>query len=197
MTKRAMDVVVSLVGLVVLAPVVAFESVLIWRDIGRPMFFRQQRAGLGGRPITVTKLRTMTDARDAEGHLLGDAERLTPLGSRLRRLSLDELPQLWTVLKGDMSLVGPRPLPLEYVDRYSAEQRRRLEVKPGITGWSQIHGRNALSWPDKLALDVWYVDHRSLLLDIRILARTLAAVLRGAGVSAAGHATMPEFLGER
>lgn len=138
----------------------------------------------------------MTNERGSDGELLPDADRLTPLGSRLRSLSLDELPQLWSVLKGDMSLVGPRPLPMAYVERYSAEQRRRLEVKPGITGWSQINGRNALGWPDKLALDVWYVDNASLWLDIRILVRTVLSVVRRDGVSADGHATMPEFMGE-
>lgn len=194
--KRTMDAGGALAGLLVLAPVIAATSVLTWRDIGRPVLFHQRRAGLDGRPITIAKLRTMTDHRDDSGKLLADDERLTALGRRLRRSSLDELPQLWTVLKGDMSLVGPRPLPTAYVDRYSAEQRRRLDVKPGITGWSQIHGRNALSWPDKLALDVWYVDNVSLRLDLRILRRTIRAVVGGDGVSAEGHATMPEFRGE-
>ena len=142
------------------------------------------------------KFRTMTNERGHDGELLPDADRLTPLGSRLRMLSLDELPQLWSVLKGDMSLVGPRPLPTKYVDRYSAEQRRRLDVKPGITGLAQVSGRNALSWPEKLALDVWYVEHASLSLDIRILVRTVLSVVRRDGVSADGHATMPEFMGE-
>ncbi len=160
------------------------------------MVLRQERAGRGGVAIVVPKFRTMTDERGSDGELLPDADRLTPLGSRLRSLSLDELPQLWSVLKGDMSLVGPRPLPMKYVERYSAEQRRRLDVKPGITGWAQVSGRNALSWPEKLALDVWYVDNASVWLDIRILARTVMSVVRRDGVSADGHATMPEFMGE-
>jgi sugar transferase EpsL len=194
--KRVLDMMGAAIGLVFLSPVIVVTSLLTGRAHGRPVLLRQRRAGLHGRPITVVKLRTMTDDRGPDGALLSDDQRLTPLGARLRRLSLDELPQLWTVLKGDMSLVGPRPLPLEYVDRYSDEQRRRLDVKPGITGWSQIHGRNALSWPDKLALDVWYVDHASTRLDVEILWRTLGAVVRGVGVSADGHATMPEFRGE-
>jgi sugar transferase EpsL len=195
--KRAIDALGATVALVVMSPVILLTTLLTWQALGRPVFYRQQRAGLHGHPITVLKLRTMTADRDAEGALLPDAQRLTRLGWRLRRLSLDELPQLWTVLKGEMSLVGPRPLPLAYVDRYSTEQRRRLDVKPGITGWAQIHGRNALSWPEKLALDVWYVDHASTRLDFRILLRTPGAVIRGSGVSAAGHVTMPEFRGDR
>jgi sugar transferase EpsL len=157
---------------------------------------RQQRAGLAGRVIVVPKFRTMTNATDANDELLPDGQRLTPFGRRLRSTSLDELLQLWSVLKGDMSLVGPRPLPLAYVDRYSAEQRRRLDVKPGISGWAQVNGRNALSWPEKLAFDVWYVDNASLRLDLTILWRTVGSVLRRQGVSAGDHATMHEFMGE-
>jgi lipopolysaccharide/colanic/teichoic acid biosynthesis glycosyltransferase len=164
--------------------------------MGSPVLYRQQRAGRGARPIGVPKFRTMTDGRDPSGDLLPDEQRLTAFGVKLRRWSLDELPQLWSVVKGDMSLVGPRPLPMPYVDRYSLEQRRRLDVRPGLTGWAQIHGRNALSWPEKLALDVWYVEHRSLWLDAKILILTARAVVTRSGISADGHATMPEFKGE-
>lgn len=194
--KRIVDVAGSAVGLVVLAPVAATVAIAVRSGLGRPVLLRQERAGRGGTAIAVPKFRTMTNERGNDGELRPDADRLTPLGSRLRMLSLDELPQLWSVLRGDMSLVGPRPLPTKYVDRYSAEQRRRLDVKPGITGLAQVSGRNALSWPEKLALDVWYVEHASLWLDIRILARTVLSVVRRHGVSADGHATMPEFMGE-
>jgi sugar transferase EpsL len=184
------------VGLLLLSPVIAIIGLLVRVRMGSPVLFRQQRAGLGGRPITVAKVRTMTSATGPDGEQLADVERLTALGSLLRASSLDELPQLWSVLKGDMSLVGPRPLPLAYVDRYSPEQRRRLDAKPGITGWSQVNGRNALTWPEKLALDLWYVDNASFRVDVEILLRTLRSVLRREGVSADGHATMPEFMGE-
>lgn len=194
--KRIVDVVGSTVGMVVLAPVAGAVGVAVRLGLGRPVLLHQERAGRLGAVIAVPKFRTMTDGRRGDGELLPDADRITPLGARLRSLSLDELPQLWSVLKGDMSLVGPRPLPMKYVERYSAEQRRRLEVKPGITGWSQINGRNTLGWPEKLALDVWYVDNASLGLDIRILVRTVLSVVRRDGVSAEGHATMPEFMGE-
>jgi lipopolysaccharide/colanic/teichoic acid biosynthesis glycosyltransferase len=181
---------------VVLSPVIAVVAILVRRAHGSPVMFRQQRAGIAARPITVAKFRTMTDERSADGELLSDEDRLTPLGRRLRATSLDELPQLWSVLTGDMSLIGPRPLPTAYVDRYSDEQRRRLDARPGITGWAQVNGRNALSWPDKLALDVWYVDNASPLLDAKILLRTILSVVKRDGVSADGHATMPEFMGE-
>jgi len=194
--KRTIDVCGAVAGLAVLSPVIAAVALVVRLRMGRPLLFRQQRAGRGGRPITVTKVRTMTHARGSDGTQLADLDRLTPLGRRLRASSLDEVPQLWSVLKGDMSLVGPRPLPLAYVERYSAEQRRRLDAKPGITGWAQVHGRNALSWPEKLALDVWYVDNASLRVDGEIVIRTLSAVLFRRGVSAEGHATMPEFMGE-
>lgn len=196
MAKRIVDVAGSALGLIVLAPVAFGVVAAVRLRLGRPVLLEQERAGQGGAAIAVPKFRTMTNERGSDGELLPDADRLTPLGLKLRSLSLDELPQLWSVLKGDMSLVGPRPLPMKYVERYSAEQRRRLEVKPGITGWSQINGRNALSWPEKLALDVWYVDNASLWLDLRILVRTVLLVVRRDGVSADGHATMPEFMGE-
>ena len=159
------------------------------------MLYRQQRAGKHGQPFELLKFRTMRDLRPGEDQYADDEARLTPLGRRLRAWSLDELPQLVNVLRGEMSLVGPRPLPTIYVDRYSPEQRRRLDVTPGITGWAQVNGRNAVGWDERLRLDVWYVDQASLWLDLRILARTVKQVLTGHGVSAEGHATMPEFRG--
>ncbi|HTJ46699.1 MAG TPA: sugar transferase [Kofleriaceae bacterium] len=193
--KRAIDVAAAGAGLVLTAPILVGVGVAVARSMGRPVFFKQERPGLGGRPFGMVKFRTMRDATDEHGRPLPDADRLTPLGRFLRASSLDELPELWNVLRGDMSLVGPRPLLMRYLPRYSAEQARRHDVKPGITGWAQINGRNALSWDEKLALDVWYVDHWSLLLDLRILARTMLTVLRREGISAAGEATMPEFMG--
>ncbi len=167
------------------------------RKLGSPVLFTQVRPGLHGKPFRMVKFRTMTDARDASGALLPDAQRLTPFGRFLRSSSLDELPELWNVLRGEMSLVGPRPLLMEYLPLYSPEQARRHEVRPGITGWAQINGRNAISWADKFALDVWYVDHRSLFLDIRILWLTVRKVLVRDGISAAGEATMPKFEGDK
>jgi sugar transferase EpsL len=193
--KRALDVAVAAAALTAAAPVLAAVGVMVARDLGRPVLFRQARPGLRGRSFGMIKFRTMRDARTADGRLLPDGDRLTRLGRWLRATSLDELPELWNVLRGDMSLVGPRPLLDRYLARYSAFQARRHEVKPGITGWAQIHGRNAISWDDKLALDVWYVDHWSLALDLRILARTFLTVVRRDGISAAGEATMPEFMG--
>jgi sugar transferase EpsL len=194
--KRATDIAGAALGLIICSPLVVVAAVISWRAFGRPVLVHHQRAGRHGAPIDVVKLRTMTDERDESGRLLPDEQRLTPAGARLRRWSLDELPQLWTVLTGVMSLVGPRPLPVTYVDRYDEAQRRRLLVKPGMTGWAQVHGRNVLSWPDRLALDVWYVEHCSIVVDMRILIRTIGAVLSGRGVSADGHATMTEFLGD-
>ncbi|HEY0479132.1 MAG TPA: sugar transferase [Kofleriaceae bacterium] len=195
--KRLLDVTVSASVLVVGAPVLAATAALVWADVGRPLLFRQDRVGLGGRVFELIKFRTMKHAVDAEGRPLPDAARLTRIGRALRASSLDELPQLINVLRGDMSLVGPRPLLVEYLSRYSPEQARRHEVVPGITGLAQIAGRNALSWPEKFALDVHYVDHQSLALDLTILLRTVVAVLRRDGISAAGQATMPPFQGER
>ena len=195
--KRALDLLLAVAGIVLLLPVMAVLGLLIRLTIGRPVLFRQQRTGLHGRPFTLLKFRTMTDARDAQGNLLTDGERLTRLGRFLRRTSLDELPTLMNVVKGEMSLVGPRPLITAYLDRYSPEQMRRHEVKPGITGWNQINGRNAMTWEQKLALDVWYVDNGSLLLDFKILVITVWKVLTGQGVAAPGNATMPEFMGTR
>jgi sugar transferase EpsL len=194
--KRVFDIVVSAVALTVLAPLMGLIALAVWRTMGRPVLFRQARPGLHGKPFVMYKFRTMRDLRDAEGKLLPDEARLTPFGRWLRATSLDELPELVNVLRGEMSLVGPRPLLMEYLDRYTPEQARRHEVKPGITGWAQIHGRNNLSWDERFKLDVWYVDNWSLWLDVKILWRTLWMVLRREGISAQGHATMPRF-GER
>jgi len=193
--KRLVDVILSLFALVVGTPLMLFAALCVRMTIGRPVLFRQARVGRGDREFTFLKFRTMSNARDSAGRLLPDEQRLTPLGRFLRRTSLDELPQLWNVLKGDMSLVGPRPLLPEYLPRYNSHQRRRHEVKPGITGWAQIHGRNTLAWERKFDLDVWYVDHRSLWLDIKILWLTVLKVIRREGISQNGHATMPEFTG--
>jgi sugar transferase EpsL len=187
--KRLFDLALTLPGLVLLSPVLLGVALAVRLSLGPGVFFRQQRPGLHGRPFTILKFRTM---RNGAGT---DAERLTAFGRLLRSSSLDELPELFNVLAGDMSLVGPRPLLMQYLPRYSPEQARRHEVPPGITGWAQINGRNALTWDEKFALDVWYVDHRSLPLDLRILWRTVLAVVRRQGISAAGEATMPEFMG--
>jgi sugar transferase EpsL len=190
-----MDVAAAGAALLVLSPVIALTALAIRLRLGSPVVFRQARLGRGGRPFQVVKFRTMTDARGPDGALLSDEERLPPFGVLLRRTSLDELPQLWNVLRGDMSLVGPRPLLADYLPRYTAEQARRHEVPPGITGWAQVNGRNTVSWERKFELDVWYVDHRSLGLDLKILWMTLLGVLRSHGISQPGHATAPEFLG--
>ncbi len=193
--KRALDLLLLLALLPVWLPLLLVLAVLVRIRMGAPVFFRQDRPGLRGRVFRMWKFRTMTDARDASGHLLPDAQRLTPFGRWLRSTSLDELPEVLNVLRGHMSLVGPRPLLVAYLRRYSSEQARRHDVLPGITGWAQIHGRNALSWEEKFRLDVWYVDHGSLRLDVRILLVTAWKVLRREGISAAGEATMPEFRG--
>ncbi|MGC8777885.1 MAG: sugar transferase [Candidatus Caldatribacteriaceae bacterium] len=193
--KRMLDLVLATVALVVLSPVILGITLLIYLTMGRPVLFRQRRPGLHGKPFLLYKFRTMLELYDEEGKPLPDGERLTRLGKFLRRTSLDELPELWNVLRGDMSLVGPRPLLMEYLPRYTREQARRHEVKPGLTGWAQVNGRNAISWEEKFKLDVWYVDHWSLGLDFKILWKTLFAVVKGEGVSAEGHATMPEFRG--
>lgn len=195
--RRVFDFVLALCGVIALAlPLVA----LIWlirRKLGSPVFFRQMRPGMHGKPFEMVKFRTMTSECGPDGQLLSDAVRLTPFGSFLRATSLDELPELWNVLKGDMSLVGPRPLLMEYLPLYTTEQARRHEVRPGITGWAQVNGRNAISWEDKFKYDVWYVDHRSLWLDIKILWLTVKKVLVRDGISAAGEATMPRFEGDK
>ena len=195
MIKRAFDFLVSLAALLLLWPVLLVLAVLVRVKLGPPALFRQQRPGLHGRPFTMLKFRTMTDARDTEGNLLPDGERLSSFGRSLRSTSLDELPELINVVAGDMSLVGPRPLLMRYLDRYTPEQMRRHEVRPGITGWAQVNGRNAINWDQKFALDVWYVDHQSLRLDLRIFWLTVRNVLRREGISQAGEATMEEFLG--
>lgn len=193
--KRLFDLVVAASLLVALAlPMLLLALLIGWR-LGRPVLFRQIRPGRHGRPFTMVKFRTMTDARDSAGVLLPDAQRMTPFGSFLRSSSLDELPELWNVLRGDMSLVGPRPLLMEYLPLYTPEQARRHEVRPGITGWAQVNGRNAVSWEERFKLDVWYVDHHSLWLDLRILWLTVRKVIQRDGISAAGDATMPKFKG--
>ncbi|MHB1295987.1 MAG: sugar transferase [Anaerolineae bacterium] len=193
--KRLLDLFCVVPGLILLAPVLGVLAAVVAVVLGRPVLFRQQRPGLGGRPFELLKYRTMTDARDAQGCLLPDAQRLTRLGCFLRATSLDELPELWNVLRGEMSLVGPRPLLMRYLPRYTPEQARRHEVPPGMTGWAQVNGRNTLSWDDKFALDVWYVQHCSLRLDLKILFLTAWKVLRREGISQAGEATMREFMG--
>ena len=195
MIKRAFDVILSASGLIVLSPVILCLALQISRKMGAPVLFRQIRPGLDGRPFEMLKFRTMKDALDAVGNPLPDSERLTSFGQFLRSSSLDELPGLWNVLKGDMSLVGPRPLLMEYLPLYSVTQYRRHEVRPGITGWAQVNGRNTVGWEKKFELDVWYVDNRSIWLDIKILFLTVKKVLVRDGISAEGEATMTRFYG--
>lgn len=196
MTKRLFDILFSLSVLLALSPVLVGVAGVILVTMGRPVFFRQRRPGLNGEIFEMIKFRTMTDARDASGNPLPDGARITAVGRFLRRTSLDEFPEFLNVLRGEMSVVGPRPLLVRYLPRYSAEQLRRHLVKPGVTGWAQVNGRNALSWGEKFRLDVWYVDNRSFALDLRIVAMTALRVLRRDGISAAGEATMPEFMGD-
>ncbi len=193
--KRTVDTLLIWLALPLLLPAMLLLTRQVRRRLGSPVFFRQTRPGLHGRPFNMVKFRTMTNARGLDGQLLPDSQRLTSFGRFLRASSLDELPELWNVLRGDMSLVGPRPLLMEYLPLYSPEQARRHEVRPGITGWAQVNGRNALSWDEKFKLDVWYVDHRSMWLDIKILWLTVRKVLVREGISAAGEATMPRFTG--
>jgi len=193
--KRIFDFFAAAAALALLSPVLALVAGAVWIDLGRPIFFRQKRPGLGGKPFRMVKFRTMREARTPDGHPLSDEARLSRLGRWLRATSLDELPELWNVLRGDMSLVGPRPLLMAYLDRYTPRQARRHEVRPGLTGWAQIHGRNALDWKRRFELDVWYVDHGNLLVDAKILLATVVKVFRREGISAEGCATMPEFLG--
>jgi sugar transferase EpsL len=193
--KRTVDLIVSFALLTAFSPLLFAVGILLFLTMGRPILFRQRRAGRYGRPFVVYKFRTMTDERGAQGQPVADGERLTRVGRLLRLFSIDELPQLWNVLRGDMSLVGPRPLLMQYLQRYNAEEMQRHEVKPGITGWAQVNGRNATSWQERFALDVWYVENWSLALDARILLRTLWTVLAGEGVAHGGHVSMPEFLG--
>ncbi len=194
-SKRLFDLLLTAPAVILLSPLLVLIALLVYLFHGRPVLFRQLRAGYRGQPFWIYKFRTMNDARDAHGNLLPDEQRLTPLGRFLRATSLDELPELFLVLSGKMSLVGPRPLFLHYLERYTPEQARRHEVLPGITGWAQINGRNALTWEEKFRLDVWYVDHRSFWLDLKILLLTVWKVLKREGISQPGHATAEEFMG--
>lgn len=195
--KRAFDLLAAAILLLLFSPVIATVAILVRLKLGKPVIFRQRRPGLGGKPFTMTKFRTMLDAVDRQGRALPDSERLTAFGRMLRSTSLDELPELVNVLRGEMSLVGPRPLLMHYLPLYSSEQARRHAVRPGLTGWAQVNGRNALSWDEKFALDIWYVDHRTFLLDLRILWMTARKVLFRDGISAEGEATMAPFTGNR
>ena len=195
--KRVLDVTLSIVALILLCPVLVVVGMAVWATLGSPVLFRQIRPGLGGEPFVMHKFRTMRDDHDERGVLLPDEVRLGRFGRFLRMTSLDELPELWNVLAGDMSLVGPRPLLMKYLPLYTAEQRRRHEVQPGITGWAQVNGRNDVSWERRFELDTWYVDHQSLWLDFRILWMTVVRVLRAQGVSRAGHVSTEPFTGDR
>jgi sugar transferase EpsL len=193
--KRFFDLAIAIPSVIILTPVFVLIGFFVHMKIGSPVLFKQVRPGKDGKPFTNYKFRTMTDELDGDGNLLPDGERLTPLGRFLRKTSLDELPELFNVLKGDMSIVGPRPLLMQYLDRYTPEQARRHEVKPGITGWAQVNGRNAISWEEKFEYDVWYVDNWSLWLDVKIIAMTVMKVLKREGIKQPGHATMKEFMG--
>ncbi|MGE3808558.1 MAG: sugar transferase [Gemmataceae bacterium] len=193
--KRLVDIVAAALALIVLSPLLLILALLVRWKLGAPILFRQVRPGKDARSFTMLKFRTMLDARDADGELLSDAERLTSFGRFLRTTSLDELPELWNVLKGDMSLVGPRPLLMEYLPHYSREQARRHEVRPGVTGWAQVNGRNALTWEEKFELDIWYVDNRSFRLDLKIILLTILRVLRRDEINASDGNTPPKFTG--
>lgn len=193
--KRAFDFLAALVAILLLWPVILTVALLVRLHLGSPVFFRQQRPGLHGKLFEVIKFRTMHDMVDVYGNLMPDAERLTSFGRFLRATSLDELPELWNVLKGNMSLVGPRPLLMQYLERYSPEQARRHEVRPGLTGWAQVNGRNALSWDERFKLDVWYVDHQSFFLDMKIILMTTWKILKREGINQPGQATMEAFRG--
>ncbi len=197
MLKRAFDIAASTSALVLLSPVLAITAYKVKKELGSPVLFRQVRPGLHGRPFEMIKFRTMKDATDKEGNALPDSERLTEFGKKLRASSLDELPELWNVLKGDMSLVGPRPLLMEYLPLYNTEQAKRHNVRPGVTGYAQVNGRNSLSWEDKFKLDTWYVEHQSLWLDMKILLKTVKKVIIKDGISADGEATMTKFTGTK
>jgi lipopolysaccharide/colanic/teichoic acid biosynthesis glycosyltransferase len=193
--KRLFDIAASAGALLVFSPLFLIRGLFIRQKLGTPIFFSQSRPGLNGRPFVLVKFRTMADLYDEDGNLLADDMRLTSFGRWLRSTSLDELPELLNVMRGDMSLVGPRPLLLRYLNRYTATQRRRHELRPGITGWAQIHGRNTLSWEERFELDVWYVDHCSFLIDMKVLIKTIHKVIRREGINEAGQATMSEFMG--
>lgn len=195
--KRVMDVMIAAGALLLLLPVLALIYILVLINMGHPVFFIQQRPGLGGAPFKLIKFRTMLERQDDNNEPLLDSQRMTKLGKFLRKTSLDELPELWNVLKGDMSIIGPRPLLMDYLSLYSAEQHRRHAIKPGITGWAQVNGRNSLSWEQKFQLDVWYVDNRTLWLDIKILLLTVKQVFSMAGISEKGEATMSKFRGNQ
>lgn len=195
MLKRFFDIIVGAVGILFLSPLLVIVYFMIKRDMGAPVLFRQTRPGKYGKPFEMVKFRSMRGLYCPDGGVLPDGERITPLGAKLRSSSIDELPELWNVLKGEMSIVGPRPLLMEYLPLYSAEQARRHEIRPGVTGWAQVNGRNSLSWDEKFELDVWYVDNRTIWLDIKIIWLTIRKVLKREGISAAGEATMPRFEG--
>jgi lipopolysaccharide/colanic/teichoic acid biosynthesis glycosyltransferase len=195
MFKRFVDLFLGFTAVLILSPVIIVTAIWVHQKLGSPIFFTQMRPGKNGKPFKMIKFRTMRDAIDTQGHPLPDAERLTPFGKRLRSTSIDELPELWNVLKGEMSLVGPRPLLMEYLPLYNAEQAKRHDLKPGMTGWAQINGRNAISWEEKFKLDTWYVQNQSLWLDIKIMALTVKKVLVRDGISADGEATMTKFTG--
>lgn len=197
MFKRVLDILGASIGLLLLSPVLLLLVVRIGLDMGKPVFFRQTRPGKNTKPFEMVKFRSMRDAVDRSGDPLPDSERITPLGQKLRSSSLDELPELWNVLKGEMSLVGPRPLLMEYVPLYTPEQARRMDIRPGITGWAQVSGRNAISWEEKFELDVWYVENRTLWLDLKILWMTVMIVVKKDGISADGEATMTKFTGSQ
>lgn len=195
--KRLMDIIGASVGLILLSPIIVILYAMIRRRLGAPVLFRQTRPGKDGVPFEMIKFRSMKDANTADGTPLPDDQRMTPFGAKLRSTSLDELPELWNVLKGDMSLVGPRPLLMEYLPLYSVHQTRRHDLRPGMTGWAQINGRNAIGWPEKLNFDVWYVENRTAWLDLKIIALTVKKVLKRDDISAAGETTMPKFTGEQ
>lgn len=197
MIKRLFDIVVALIALILFSPLYLFVAYKVKRNLGSPVLFKQIRPGLHGKPFEMIKFRTMKDGIDENGNILPDAERLTAFGKMLRATSLDELPELWNVLKGDMSLVGPRPLLMEYLPLYNERQAKRHEVKPGITGYAQVNGRNAISWEQKFELDVWYVEHQSLWLDLKIIAKTIQKVIAKDDINAADDATMPKFEGNK
>ncbi|MEZ5163825.1 MAG: sugar transferase [Fimbriimonadaceae bacterium] len=193
--KRLADIVVALLVLILFSPIILVVAILIRFNLGSPIFFRQQRPGLHGKPFQMIKFRTMRDAVGKDGQPLPDEERMTRFGNLLRKISLDELPELWNVVRGEMSLVGPRPLLMQYLERYSERQKKRHDVRPGVTGWAQVNGRNAVDWDTRFEMDVWYVENWSLMLDLKILVLTVKTVLKRDGVSAEGHVTMPEFMG--
>lgn len=193
--KRLLDIIISFCALIILSPLLLYLAYKIKIKIGYPVLFKQQRPGLNGKPFNMIKFRTMRDANDKDGNPLPDEERMTAFGSKLRNMSLDELPELWNVLRGDMSLVGPRPLLMQYLSLYNSKQMRRHEVRPGITGWAQVNGRNSISWQEKFDLDVWYINNHSLLLDLKILFLTIKKAYKRDGISAEGHVTVEPFRG--